>query len=337
MMMVFQPKTGHLEHLHEAAQRRPAQDPHVAVDRRGLGPGRVRRSLGQDVAGARGLGRSRAPRCRPSRAAARSRPRSSAGSEGAEAGPSRWCAGARTAACSGASSSTRPATRTPTSPAWRRRVTPSWSAPPRRRTTGPAGSSGSTGPTAPEAGPGSGDADGHSDVLGGVTVTADGSVFVGGGRSAAVTGRGVPGGLPTGACASTRRPARQQWQRLLASEDAGWTEEITAVARFRGGVVVAGTWAGHGQPFGCSISVARLSADGTVRWQSELAPEGLTAPRPNGLAVRESGVAVGGRDSVEAAGAVGLPTPAAAARTVSTPTPAPRTGSTRRCPPRRAR
>jgi hypothetical protein len=152
----------------------------------------------------------------------------------------------------------------------------------------------------------SGDADGHSDVLGGVTVTADGSVFAGGGQSGAVVGRGYR--VDSDWCVRKYSAAgKQQWQRLLASEDAGWTEEITAVARFRGGVVVAGTWAGHGQPFGCSISVARLSADGTVRWRSDLAPEGLTAPRPNGLAVRESGIAVGGRDSIEASGAVGLP------------------------------
>jgi hypothetical protein len=141
----------------------------------------------------------------------------------------------------------------------------------------------------------SGDMDGHFDILGGVVVTRDGGVIAAGGKSA---GTSASGADPTTDWRLQKYSAagKAQWQRLIASEDATWTEGITTVAKLGTDIVVAGTWAGHGQPFGCSLSVARLSANGTVRWQKELSPEGLKAPAPTGLAVRESGVAVSGGD-----------------------------------------
>jgi hypothetical protein len=148
-----------------------------------------------------------------------------------------------------------------------------------------------------------GDVDGRIDVLGGVAVTSDGGVIAGGGKSTSVVAGGS--GPASDWCVNKYSAAgKPQWQRILASEDASWTEAITAVERFAGSVVVAGTWAGHGQPFGDSLSVARLSSDGTVRWQQQLSPEGLTAPVPTGLAVNESGIAVAGDESVQAGGVI---------------------------------
>jgi hypothetical protein len=145
---------------------------------------------------------------------------------------------------------------------------------------------------------------GHFDLLGDVVATADGGVIAGGGASAEAVGRGYR--PATDWCVRKfSATGRQQWQRVIASTDAGWSEDVTAVALLGKDVVVTGTWAGHGEPFGCSMAVARLAANGTVRWQTELAPQGLSAPTASGLAARGSGIAVSGRDTVEVGDAVG--------------------------------
>jgi hypothetical protein len=99
------------------------------------------------------------------------------------------------------------------------------------------------------------------------------------------------------------------WERVIASEDPTWTEEITGIARLDRSIVVTGSWAGRGVPFTCSIGVARIGAGGAELWKTTELGEGLTAPVPSSIAARWSGIAVGGRDTREASGqnAVGTP------------------------------
>jgi hypothetical protein len=140
---------------------------------------------------------------------------------------------------------------------------------------------------------------GHIDLLGGVSVDARGNVFAGGAVTAA-------GAAASDWCVRKYTTGgKPSWQRIVAGEDAASTERVTGVAQLGRDVVVTGTWNGRGDPSTCSMAVARVATDGSVKWQRVLASETLTAPEPTGIAARWSGVAVSGRDTRVLTGAAG--------------------------------
>jgi hypothetical protein len=136
-------------------------------------------------------------------------------------------------------------------------------------------------------------------------VDGAGNVYAGGGVTP-VAGRSLPASpaLDWGV-RKFSAGGRQLWQRVVAS-DGGGTEWITDVVRLGGDVVVTGTWAGGGTPYGCTLSAARLAGDGAVRWQTELATAGIAAPLSTGLAARTSGIAVSGLETAGSGSATGF-------------------------------
>jgi hypothetical protein len=142
---------------------------------------------------------------------------------------------------------------------------------------------------------------GHIDQLGGIAADPAGNVYAGGGvtQSSAVVAPGTQPATDWRLCKYGPR-GRRQWTRTVAS-DQGLSERITAVAGLGRTVCVAGSWTQDAS--GGQLAVARVAADGTVRWFTPWTTDRMISPEATGLAATAAGVAVGGRDSMAAAGA----------------------------------